>query len=47
MITASEVGDRVINSEKTKEVLDPSIDLLKTWIKKEKDDLLKSQQKKD
>jgi len=35
LITASELGQRLVTSEQVADVVDPSLDLLKTWIKKE------------
>ncbi len=35
MIASSEVGEKVINSEGVQKVIDPSIDLLKTYMEKE------------
>ena len=35
MVAASEVGDKVVKSEKMQQILDPSIDLLQQWIKNE------------
>lgn len=35
LIAASEVGQRLVTSERVVDVVDPSLDLLKTWIKKE------------
>lgn len=35
LIAASELGQRLVTSEQVADVVDPSLDLLKTWIKKE------------
>ena len=35
MIAASEVSQRVYESEKIKNIIDPSVELLQEWIKKE------------
>lgn len=35
LIAASEVGEKVYQSEKAKAILDPSVELLQEWIKKE------------
>lgn len=40
LIAGSEIGERVVTSEAVKGVVDPSIELLKTWIKKETQDLV-------
>lgn len=42
LIAASEMGERVLNHERVNQVIDPGIDLLKTWMEKEKLDLQKS-----
>ena len=44
LIAASEMGERVLNHERVNQVIDPGIDLLKTWMEKEKLDLQKSMQ---
>lgn len=44
LIAASEMGERVLNYERVNQVIDPGIDLLKTWMEKEKMDLQKSMQ---
>lgn len=44
LIAASEMGERVLNHERVNQVIDPGIDLLKTWMEKEKMDLQKSMQ---
>jgi hypothetical protein len=36
LIAASEMGERVLNHERVNQVIDPGIDLLKTWMEKEK-----------
>lgn len=35
LIAASQVGEKLITSEKVTSVVDPSVDLLKTWIQNE------------
>lgn len=35
LIAASEVGERVVNSSKVQSVVDPSVELLKTYVDKE------------
>lgn len=35
LIAASEIGERVVTSERAQSVIDPSIDLLKTWMQRE------------
>lgn len=35
LIAASEIGERLVTSQQVVDVVDPSLDLLKTWIKKE------------
>ena len=35
LIAASELGQKLVTSQQVVDVVDPSIDLLKTWIKKE------------
>ncbi len=42
LIAASEIGERVVQSEKVQSVFDPSIDLLKNWIKSENDKIVES-----
>lgn len=42
LIAASEVGEKLADNQKVGQIIDPSLDLLKTWIEKEKNDLLKS-----
>lgn len=39
LIAASEVGQHLVTSERVVDVVDPSLDLLKTWIKKETETL--------
>lgn len=41
LIAASEVGQRLVTSQQVVDVVDPSIELLKTWIKKETEALKK------
>jgi len=47
LIASSQYGEMVLNNPKINEIVDPSIDLLKTWIEKEKHNLLKDEQRKD
>lgn len=35
LIAASEVGEKVYQSDKVKSIIDPSVELLQEWIKKE------------
>ena len=35
LIAASEIGERVVTSERAQSVIDPSVDLLKTWMQRE------------
>jgi hypothetical protein len=35
LIAASQVGERVLSSESVQSVVDPSVDLLRTWITQE------------
>ena len=35
LIAASEIGERIVTSERAQSVIDPSIDLLKTWMQRE------------
>ncbi len=35
LIAASEVGDRIVNSQKVQSIVDPGSEYLKTWLKKE------------
>jgi hypothetical protein len=35
LIAASEIGERIANNEKVQSVIDPSVELLKTWMTKE------------
>jgi hypothetical protein len=44
LIAASEMGERVLSHERVNQVIDPGIDLLKTWMEKEKQDLQTSMQ---
>lgn len=37
LIAGSEIGERAIQSESVKDVVNPGVDLLKTWIKDETD----------
>lgn len=39
LIAASEMGERMLNHPRVDAVVDPSIDLLTTWMRKETDDL--------
>ena len=45
MIAASEVGERAIKSEAVSTIVDPSVELLKTWIAKETKNLKESASK--
>jgi hypothetical protein len=42
LIAASEMGERVLNHERVTHVIDPGIDLLKTWMEKETSELRRS-----
>ena len=44
LIAASEMGERVLNHPRVNQVIDPGIDLLTTWMEKEKHELQKSMQ---
>lgn len=46
LIASSEYGEKILNNPKITEIVDPSIDLLKTWIEKEKKELLEEKDKK-
>lgn len=35
LIAASEIGERIVTSERAQSVIDPSVDLLKTWMQRE------------
>jgi len=35
LIAASQIGERVVSSEAVQNVVDPSVDLLKTWIEEQ------------
>jgi hypothetical protein len=41
LIAASELGQRLVTSQQVVDVVDPSIELLKTWIKKESEAMKK------
>lgn len=41
LIAGSEIGERVATSDAVKGVVDPGVDLLKSWIKKETDKIKK------
>lgn len=41
LIAASELGQRLVTNQQVVDVVDPSIELLKTWIKKETEALKK------
>ena len=45
LISASEIGEKIINSDNTKAIIDPSVNLLKGWIRKELDKLNKESDK--
>lgn len=42
LIAASEIGERIVKTETVQRVVDPSIDLLKNWIAKENQRIMKS-----
>ena len=42
LIAASEVGEKIVTSEKITSVVDPSVTLLKTWIEKQTQDIQNS-----
>lgn len=42
LIAASQIGEKIVNNEKVQSVVDPSIDLLKTWMVKQTAELKKS-----
>jgi len=42
LIAASEMGERMLNHARVEAVVDPSIELLTTWMRKETDDLRKA-----
>jgi hypothetical protein len=44
LIAASEMGERVLNHPRVNQVIDPGIDLLTTWMEKEKHELQTSMQ---
>ena len=44
LIAASEMGERVLNHPQVNQVIDPGIDLLTTWMEKEKHELQTSMQ---
>ncbi len=46
LIASSEYGEKILNNPKIGEIVDPSIDLLKTWIEKEKNELVEKETKK-
>ena len=41
LIAASEIGQTAVNSKTAQDVIDPGMDLLKTWIKRETEKLAK------
>ena len=41
LVAASEVGEKVLTNDKVTNIIDPSIDLLQTWIKNELTNLKK------
>lgn len=45
LISASEISEKIINSDNTKAIIDPSVNLLKGWIRKELDKLNKESDK--
>lgn len=45
LIASSEYGEKILNNPKIGEIVDPSIDLLKTWIEKEKKEIEKGDKK--
>ncbi len=46
LIASSEYGEKILNNPKINQIVDPSIDLLKIWIEKEKKDLLEEKDHK-
>lgn len=42
LIAASQIGEKIVNNEKVQSVVDPSIDLLKTWMVQQTQNLKKS-----
>lgn len=42
LIASSEVGEKIVTSDKVSTVVDPGVKLLKTWIEKETNDLQSS-----
>jgi hypothetical protein len=46
LIAGSEISQRVVASEGVKSIMDPSMDLLKTWIAEEKDRILNKKKEK-
>jgi hypothetical protein len=45
LITGSEIGQKLVESDTVKGVVNPGLNLLKTWIKKETDSLLPKESK--
>ena len=46
LIAASEMGEKVLNNEKVGQVIDPSIDLITTWMKNETAEIQKKMETK-
>lgn len=46
LIASSEYGEKILSNPKIGEIVDPSIDLLKTWIEKEKEKLIEDSKEK-
>jgi hypothetical protein len=46
LIASSEYGEKILNNPKINQIVDPSIDLLKTWIEKEKEKLIEDGKEK-
>lgn len=46
LIAASEMGEKVLNNEKVGQVIDPSIDLITTWMKNETAEIKKKMETK-
>lgn len=47
LIASSEYGEKILKNPKINEIIDPSIDLLKTWIEKEKKELVEDKPNKE
>lgn len=41
LIAASEIGNKVVMSDKTQQIVDPGLDYIKTWLNKQTQDLKK------